>query len=115
MIEYLRENKQCIGYLGMICTNTATEGEPKCLCKNCDAMYNDLKKGIRGVTIDAIYFDELTNWEKDDMTIYECFCQQKEMTADQCQNCFKKEMKEKYQTRAACVEDNAEKKEGSTF
>jgi hypothetical protein len=110
-IEYLSISKECIGYLGNKCFNTATLGQPKNLCEECAKKWEELNERL---TMNKTNLNNYIAGEEQ-MTVYECFCQQKEMTAEDCQNCFKRGMKEKYQTRAACVQDNAEKKEGSTF
>jgi hypothetical protein len=104
-------NKQCVGYLGNGCTTIATEGVPKSICESCMRKYDELYQRLTNKQTN------LSNYipGEEQMIIYECIYQQKEMTGEDCQKCFLKEMKDNYKTRAACVLDNAEKKDGSTF
>lgn len=110
IIEYLREDERCIGYLGKKCSNKATIGQPKFACESCLKKWDKLNKQFDLQRENKDYFIS----GEEEMTIYECFYRQKEVTSKDCQKCFKK-MKDKYKTRAACVVDNAEKKEGSIF
>ena len=108
---YLRTNKQCVGWIfGPKCTNLATIGEPRLfICEDCNEKYKELNERLENKKSATFIEGE------DKMVIYECYYQQKEVTRDECEKCYNKEMKDKYLRRAACVQDNAEKKDGSTF
>jgi len=103
---------RCYGYLRNECTNRAKEDiDQHWWCDECWNKYVELNKKIAAKKEDS---SDIIQGESK-MVIYECFYQQHDKTSEQCQQCYQKEMKEKYKTRAACVQDNAEKKDGDSF